>query len=167
MKFHRFLLIGLVGAVFSLTPSGAQDMGAPLSDSLWDGFNLQLAASKAHRALGYITPTLGLATYLTMLGEGEGEGDGDEAGGGHRLLGTTAAWAAGLNLVLGLVAHWDHIDVITDPGRLLTRDALHAVVSATGAGFMVAAGFQGGRDGHDFYGEAGTFLMGSAILLEW
>lgn len=156
-----FLCVLTLGVSLS-SPLLAQDLGPPLSDSLWDGFDLQLAASKAHRALGYVAPTLGLATYLSMAGGGE-----DDAGGGHKLLGTTAAWASGINLGLGLLSHWNRVDVFTDPGVVFSRDGLHALLSGAGAVFMVAAGLTGGNDGHDFYGEAGTLLMGTAILLEW
>lgn len=155
-------LVVLVLGLVLLAPAGAQERDPLLSDSLWDGFDLQLAASKAHRALGYISPTLGVATYLSVAGGGE-----DDAGGGHRLLGTAAAWTAGVNLGLGLVTHWDRVDVFADPGNLVSRDGLHALLSGTGAVCMVIAGLRGGHDGHDFYGEVGTLLMGSAILLEW
>jgi len=159
----KTLSLVLLVAWAGLSIPGAQELNV-LSTSLWDGFDLKLAADKTHRALGYIAPTLGLATYLSMQGGG---GEGEEGGGGHRLLGTSAAWAAGLNLGLGLVDHWDRVDLFTDPSKLWSRDALHALVSAAGALCMVEAGLLGGRDGHAAFGEAGTFLMGAAILLEW
>jgi len=150
---------GDLGDPFALAP-------APMSTKIWDDFSWPNLSSKAHRALGYATVTLGAAAWLSghyfMEGE-DGEGSGGEESGVHGFLGRSAGILAGTNALLGLVGHWDKLSF---SGELLTWHNLHGLAAGAGTASMAAAALIGGREAHDKFGLAGTLLMALAIVLE-
>jgi len=143
-------------------PLAAQDfeLQAPLSTKIWDDFSLHNLSSKGHRFLGYATVTLGAAAYLVKQLEGDGPGQASNA---HRILGESAAIAAGTTVAAGLVAH---LDRLTWSGDLLTWNNLHAVTALAGASLMASAALIGGTEAHSKLAIAGTALMGLAIVFE-
>lgn len=155
------LLTGLLLAVLGGS-AGAQDLDlqAPLSTKIWDDFSLHNLSSKGHRFLGYATVTLGGAAFLVKKLEGDAPGQASQA---HRILGESAALAAGTTVAAGLVAH---LDRLTWSGDLLTWNNLHAVTALAGASLMASAALVGGSEAHSRLALAGTALMGLAILFE-
>lgn len=167
----------LVLAVFLVTPAFTQDAPAdpapvdpgfssdfhlqpPPSTKIWDDFSLQNLSSKGHKFLGYATVTLGAAAILVKKFEDDAPGTASNA---HRILGESAAIAAGATVAAGLVAHWDKLSF---SGDLLTWNNLHALTAAAGASCMAAAGLVGGSELHSKLGILGTALMGLAIIFE-
>jgi hypothetical protein len=138
----------------------AGDLSQPLSTKIWDDFSLHNVASKGHKFLGYATVTLGAAAILVKKLEGDAPGQASDA---HKILGESAAIAAGTTVAAGLVAHFDKL---TFSGDLLTWNNLHAVVALTGASVMASAAFVGGSEIHSKLGILGTALMALAIVLE-
>ena len=138
----------------------AQELApVPLSAKIWDDFSLQNVAAKSHKFLGYSTVTLGAtAIIFGKLGE-DSPGQTDA----HRLLGESAAIAAGTTVLAGLVAHWDKLSY---SGDLFTWNKLHALTAVTGATLMGSAGLLHGSEIHSTLGILGTALMALAIVLE-
>jgi hypothetical protein len=138
------------------------DLGltAPPSTKIWDDFSLGNLSSKGHKFLGYATVTLGASAFLVKKLEGDAPGTASNA---HRILGESAAIAAGTTVVAGLVAHWDKLSY---SGDLFTWNNLHALTAFTGAALMVSTGFLNGAEVHSKLAIAGTALMGLAIILE-
>jgi len=138
----------------------AQELNAPLSTKIWDDFSLQNVSAKGHKFLGYATVTLGAAAILVKKLEGDAPGQASDA---HRILGESAAIAAGTTIAAGLVAHLGKLSFSSD---LLTWNNLHAVTAMVGASLLASAAFVGGSDVHSNLGIAGTALMGLAIVFE-
>ena len=132
----------------------------PLSTKIWDDFSVSNLSSKAHKALGYATVTLGVATgFLAYADPASRTGEGP-----HHLLGQAAAIAAGATLLAGLVAHWKDLKFSQD---WVTWNNLHAATGIVGASLMVTAALLGGQSSlHAWAGAAGTGLMALAIVLE-
>jgi hypothetical protein len=110
--------------------------------------------------LGYATVTLGAAAVLVKKLEDDAPGTASMA---HRILGESAAIAAGTTVLAGLVAHFDKLSF---SGELLTWHNLHALTALTGASVMASAALVGGSELHSKLGILGTALMGLAIILE-
>jgi len=146
--------------LFLATGLMAQDLNPPLSTKIWDDFSLQNVSSKGHKFLGYATVTLGAAAILVKKLEGDAPGQASDA---HKILGESAAIAAGTTIVAGFVAHFDKLSF---SGDLLTWNNLHALTALTGASILASAAFVGGSDIHSNLGILGTALMGLAIVLE-
>lgn len=161
------LVLGLTGAAGACAqgqPSGpdlaAPTLSAPLSSKIWDDFSLQNVSSKGHKFLGYATVTLGAAAILVKKFEGDAPGQASAA---HRLLGESAALAAGATVAAGLVAHFDKLSFSGDPW---TWHNLHALTAVAGASVLGSAALVGGTDIHSKLGILGTALMALAIVLE-
>jgi len=132
-----------------------------LSTKLWDDPSLGNFTAKLHKALGYATVTLGLAAIAVKLLEQDPSGKASLA---HQILGESAAVGAGATLLTGALAHWDRMSF---SGDLWTWDNAHALAGIVGAALMVSAGIVGPRSSlHGKLGEAGTLLMGLAIVFE-
>ena len=163
MRFFSVLLVLLLPPFAwaqDAPPLDSPLASMPLSSKIWDDYSLQNLSSKGHKFLGYATVTLGAAAILVKKLEGSGERQASPA---HRILGESAAIAAGTTVVAGLVAHFDKLSF---SGDLLTWHNLHAVTALAGASSMAVAGLVGGTPIHSKLGILGTALMALAIILE-
>jgi hypothetical protein len=154
------LLSGFLHAQEASPPQPDFGLTAPPSTKIWDDFSLANLSSKGHKFLGYATVTLGASAFLVKKLEDDAPGTASNA---HRILGESAAIAAGTTVVAGLVAHWDKLSF---SGDLWTWHNLHALTALTGAALMVSTGFLNGAELHSKLGIAGTALMGLAIVFE-
>ena len=157
-----FLFLVLVTFVGPLVGQdlASSDFSVPLSTKIWDDFSLHNLSTKGHKFLGYATVTLGAAAVLVKKFEGDEPGQASIA---HRILGESAAIAAGTTVLAGLVAHWDQL---TWSGDLLTWNNLHALTAVVGASVMASAGLTAPAEVHSKLGILGTALMALAIVLE-
>jgi hypothetical protein len=133
---------------------------SPPSTKIWDDFSLANVSSKGHKFLGYATVTLGAAAFLVKKLEDDAPGTASNA---HRILGESAAIAAGTTVAAGLVAHWDKLSF---SGDLATWNNLHALTALAGASLMASTAFLNGAELHSKLAIAGTALMGLAIVFE-